>query len=382
MFSLRTVIYGNVIFRYWNGHLGKTFQCIASSLVLHHVSTLCFKTSYQNHHFKIWKSPCSVSLFSSYNHGVVSKSSFEFLNTAISSLRWRGNLDHAEALLRVLIKLIGTWICCITRRDQWRDQETNFFGIKSAIDSSTPLSKRLLLLYLNFKSMPRAKFWRCQYCRGRGRKRCQHSTKRTDRRKAFDWRRFVRDCSSPRPDQRRLVVCLPHSWSELCEVVEACSSPQSAFAALRVRSPTERERSIFSFQTIVDFALLLLVHALELDHHAALLILRPNLPKQAKTEGFFQQREVRKTDTAREVCVGIAVQIDVLITFIKLVCPEHFDTRHRHRTGQGKHKGQAYNLIPRQCQHQSALFMAVFSKRSLNSRSFRLSKNIDKFGCP
>ena len=40
----------------------------------------------------------------------------------------------------------------------------------------------------------------------------------------------------------------------------------------RVHSPPERERSIFSFQTIVDFVLILFGHALGLDHHAALLI--------------------------------------------------------------------------------------------------------------
>ena len=74
----------------------------------------------------------------------------------------------------------------------------------------------------------------------------------------------------------------------------------------RVRSPPERERSIFSFQTIVDFVLILLGHDLGLDHHAALLIFCANVLKQAKTGGFFGQRELRKTDTAREVCVGLA----------------------------------------------------------------------------
>ena len=66
-----------------------------------------------------------------------------------------------------------------------------------------------------------------------------------------------------------------------------------------MRSPTERERSI------------LLVHALGLDRRAAQLVVRPNLLKQAKTEGFFQQRELRKTDTAHEVCVEMAAQINV-----------------------------------------------------------------------
>ena len=78
-----------------------------------------------------------------------------------------------------------------------------------------------------------------------------------------------------------------------------------------MHSPPERERSIFSFQTIVDFVLILLGHALGLDHHDALLIFRTNVLKHAKTEGFFQQRELRKTDTAREVCVGMAAQIAV-----------------------------------------------------------------------
>ena len=55
-------------------------------------------------------------------------------------------------------------------------------------------------------------------------------------------------------------------------------------------------------------------HALGLDHHAVLLIFCANLLKQAKTEGFFWQRELRKTDTAREVCVGLAAQIDAVTT--------------------------------------------------------------------
>ena len=99
-----------------------------------------------------------------------------------------------------------------------------------------------------------------------------------------------------------------------------------------MRSPTERERSIFSFQTIADFVLILLGHALGLDHHAALLIFRTNLLKQAKTEGFFQQRELRKTDTAREVCVGMAAQIDVNVVAVCLLvvagccrcCSQHY----------------------------------------------------------
>ena len=71
---------------------------------------------------------------------------------------------------------------------------------------------------------------------------------------------------------------------------------------------TDRTRKVdFSIQMIVDFALILLVHALGLDHYAALLIFRPNLLKQAKTEGFFWQRELRKAhNTPCEVYVGVA----------------------------------------------------------------------------
>ena len=69
----------------------------------------------------------------------------------------------------------------------------------------------------------------------------------------------------------------------------------------------------FSIQSIVDFALNFLVHAFELDHYAAQLIFRPNLLKQVKNEGFFQQQELRKTDTTREVCVGMVAKIDVCI---------------------------------------------------------------------
>ena len=80
-----------------------------------------------------------------------------------------------------------------------------------------------------------------------------------------------------------------------------------------MRSPTEGDRSIFSFQTMVDFVLILLGHALGLDHHAALMLFRANVLKHAKTKGFFQQRELRKPDTAREVCVGMAAQIAVTL---------------------------------------------------------------------
>ena len=53
------------------------------------------------------------------------------------------------------------------------------------------------------------------------------------------------------------------------------------------------------------------IRALGLDNHAAVVIFHPNLLKQAKTEGLFKQRELRKTDNGREVCAGVAAQIDV-----------------------------------------------------------------------
>ena len=51
--------------------------------------------------------------------------------------------------------------CCVRRNlttSSFGGKETNFFGSKFAIDSSTPLSEGILLLYLTFKSMPKAKF--------------------------------------------------------------------------------------------------------------------------------------------------------------------------------------------------------------------------------
>ena len=60
----------------------------------------------------------------------------------------------------------------------------------------------------------------------------------------------------------------------------------------------------------MDFALILLGHALGLDHDAQLNFCA-NVLKHAKTDGFFQQRELGKTDTACEVCVGMAAQIAV-----------------------------------------------------------------------
>ena len=80
-----------------------------------------------------------------------------------------------------------------------------------------------------------------------------------------------------------------------------------SIGCVRTGAFAARTRKVdFSFQTIVDFVLIFLGHALGLDHHDALLIFRANVLKHAKSEGFFQQRELRKTYTAREVCVGMA----------------------------------------------------------------------------
>ena len=191
-------------------------------------------------------------------------------------------------------------------------KETNFFGSKFAIDSSTPLSTGLLLLYLTFKSMPKAKFWRCQYCRVRSRRRCQNSTsgptpqslRSTKIRAWLPW-------PTTRPETFCGVLATLVDWT-----ARVSRSIELSIGCVRrpngcVRRPNgcvrrPNERSIFSFQTIVDFVLILLGHALGLDHHAALLIFCANVLKQAKTGGFFWQRELRKTDTAREVCVGMA----------------------------------------------------------------------------
>ena len=62
----------------------------------------------------------------------------------------------------------------------------------------------------------------------------------------------------------------------------------------------------FFLSNHLDFVLIFLRHALGLDHHDGLLIFRANVLKHAKTKGFFQQRELRKTYTAREVCGGMA----------------------------------------------------------------------------
>ena len=105
--------------------------------------------------------------------------------------------------------------------------------------------------------------------------------KLTDYSKTLDRRRFVRGYPGLWPDQKCFVVPSPPSWSELRELGEVWSSPKSAFAAF-VRSPTVREMLINSFQTIVDFVLILLEHAFWPDHHAALLIFRANLLKKAK----------------------------------------------------------------------------------------------------
>ena len=118
--------------------------------------------------------------------------------------------------------------CCVPRNlttSSFGEKETNFFSSKFAVDSSTPLSKGLLLLYLTFKSMPKAKFWRCQYCRGRSRRRCQHSTsgpitaslRSTNTRAWLPW-------PTARPDTFCGVLAT-RSWSELRELVEVWSSP-------------------------------------------------------------------------------------------------------------------------------------------------------------
>ena len=131
---------------------------------------------------------------------------------------------------------VGTWliafnllaasadVCCVLRNLTTSSfgKRKNVFGSKSAIDSSTPLSKRLLLLHLTFtfKRACQSEVFTMSALSGPEQKEVSTIDKRTDHRKALYRRRFVRDCPSPRPDQRRLVVCSPRSSSKLRELVE------------------------------------------------------------------------------------------------------------------------------------------------------------------
>ena len=132
--------------------------------------------------------------------------------------------------------------------------------------------------------------------------------KRTDHRKALDRRRFVRDCPSPRPDRRRLNCGV---FATL--VVWTARVGRSMDLSIGcVRRPNEKGRFFLSNHR--RFRSNFLGHALGLDHHGVLLNFRANVLKHAKTEGFFQQRELHKTDTAREVCVGMVAQIAVKVS--------------------------------------------------------------------
>ena len=93
-------------------------------------STLCYQyTLFQTKVSKTLEWPRWYPSRKTYNKTSISRnrpkivnhkvSGLENTNTAILSLRWCGNQDRAEALLRVLIKQIAAWICCIARRD-WR----------------------------------------------------------------------------------------------------------------------------------------------------------------------------------------------------------------------------------------------------------------------
>ena len=75
------------------------------------------------------------------------------------------------------------------------------------------------------KGMPKSERLTISVLSGPEQKEVSTLDKRTNHRKAFDRRRFVRDCTSPRPNQRHLLVCSQQSWSELRELVKVWSSP-------------------------------------------------------------------------------------------------------------------------------------------------------------
>ena len=113
---------------------------------------------------------------------------------------------------------------------------------------------------------------------------------------------------------RGVLLCACHARGLNC----ASQSKYTYGALHRVRSPPDgcvrrpnKNGLFFPFkQSSISF-FFFLGHALGLDQHAALLIFHENLLNHAKTEGFFLQRELRKTDTAHKVCVGMAAQIAV-----------------------------------------------------------------------
>ena len=94
------------------------------------------------------------------------------------SATWHFRSVHSRLLSNNLFAVSAAG-CCVVRNlttSSFREKLQTFFCSKSAIDSSVPFSKCLLLLYLTFKTMSKASFWRCWCCRCRSRKRCQHST--------------------------------------------------------------------------------------------------------------------------------------------------------------------------------------------------------------
>ena len=113
---------------------------------------------------------------------------------------------------------VSTTGCCVPRSlttSSFGGKETNFFGSKFAIDSSTPLSKGLLLLYLTVQEHAKSEVLMMSVLSRPAQKEVSKLHKRTDHCKALDRRRFERDCPCPRPDQRRFVVCSPRWWCEL-----------------------------------------------------------------------------------------------------------------------------------------------------------------------
>ena len=103
------------------------------------------------------------------------------------------NVECFSLFERYVTLPVGTWLIALEQspRSQCgrllRTSQSHYFILRGEnkqtlsvvslqLTVQLPCRKVLLLLHLTFKSMPKAKFWRCQHCRGRSRKRCQQST--------------------------------------------------------------------------------------------------------------------------------------------------------------------------------------------------------------
>ena len=200
--------------------------------------------------------------------------------TAISSLRWRGNQDRVEALLRVLIAdrcmnllhcaersmpwlldmrgcdrdvecfslleryvtlPVGTWSIALEQSfcsqcgRLLRTSQSHYFVLRGEKKQTFSLSSLQLTVQLPCLNVFSSFILPLRACQkrsfddvstvGAGAERGVN-TRQADR--SPQGLRSTKICAwlpSPRPDQRRLAVCSPRSWCELREFVEVWSSP-------------------------------------------------------------------------------------------------------------------------------------------------------------